>query len=218
MIAVSKTLEQAKQNNKLALVVLGAQWCHDSRGLASNFSKPSLHTVISERFETIFVDVGNYEDRRNITQRFGYPIYFATPTVLVVDPVTELLLNEDSLSIWQSAYSVDFEKYLSYFGNVGKERISSSAIARINDNQGLKTFTEQQTARLLIAYAKLAPLMALEDAGELKDKSTFYALWGEVRDFRSQLQKDLHQMRSAVVKDPNVSLDFPDYSPFSWEE
>lgn len=217
MLAVTQTLERAKENNKLALVVLGAQWCHDSRGLASNFSKPALHTILNERFVSIFVDVGNYEDRRDITQRFGYPIYFATPTVLVVDPKTELLMNEDTLSIWQSAYSVDFDKYMSYFAEVGKNEISTDKIARLNDNKGLKRFTEQQVDRLLVAYARLAPLMALEDAGELEDKSEFYALWNEVRDFRSQLQKDLHRLRSLAMQASQAPLDFPVYEAFSWE-
>ncbi|MDT0594839.1 thioredoxin family protein [Glaciecola petra] len=217
MIEVSKTLEQAKQNNKLALIVLGAQWCHDSRGLATNFSKPALHQVLNERFVSLFIDVGNYEDRRDITQRFGYPIYFATPTVLVVDPETELLMNEDTLTIWQSAYSVDFEKYMSYFADVGKNEVSTNRIARLNNNKGLKIFTEQQTERLLVAYARLAPLMALEDTGELEDKSEFYALWNEVRDFRSQLQKDLHRLRNQVIETPGVSLDLPSYDNFSWE-
>ena len=35
---VQNTLNMARENNQLALIVLGANWCHDSRGLAKNFA------------------------------------------------------------------------------------------------------------------------------------------------------------------------------------
>ncbi|MEC8419069.1 MAG: thioredoxin family protein, partial [Pseudomonadota bacterium] len=73
---------EAFKQNKLLLVVLGAQWCHDSTGLAKRFSSNEMQRILTPHYETVFVDVGMLEDRRNITERFNYPIYYATPTVM----------------------------------------------------------------------------------------------------------------------------------------
>ena len=100
------------------MFVLGAQWCHDSRGLAANFSKPAMQEILQQKYETLFIDVGFLKDRRNVTERFDYPAYFATPTVLIIAPDTKQLLNQSSLQIWQAADSVDFDTYLNQFSDI----------------------------------------------------------------------------------------------------
>ena len=46
---VQKALVKAKSSNKLLLIVMGAQWCHDSRGLAKNFEneEPYIHQILN---------------------------------------------------------------------------------------------------------------------------------------------------------------------------
>jgi len=88
MAAVASVIASAKQSNKLALVILGANWCHDSRGLASRFHLEPMKTLIDESYEVIFVDVGYLNKGRNLIESLGSPAYYATPTVLIIDPVS----------------------------------------------------------------------------------------------------------------------------------
>ena len=42
--------EQATANDKLLLVVLGAQWCHDSTGLAGYFDSEALRPILQKHY------------------------------------------------------------------------------------------------------------------------------------------------------------------------
>jgi hypothetical protein len=121
ILQAETALSKALAENKYALIVLGAQWCHDSVGLAENFSTDEMQTVLTARYVTQFIDVAYLEDRRDITNLVGYPNYFATPTVLIVDPVSNTIVNMDSLKEWQSADSVDLEIYIEQFSRFNQE-------------------------------------------------------------------------------------------------
>ncbi|WP_395340430.1 thioredoxin family protein [Ningiella sp. W23] len=206
---VDLALKSAIEQGKLLLLVLGAQWCHDSRGFADKIEMPALAPVILEKYELLFVDLGNYNDKREITRRFGYPIFFGTPTVMIIDPSSEALLNLDSLQIFNNADSLPVEDYVSYFANFEAQDFDSEAM-KVSKN-ALDQFEEEQAERLMKAYIRLRPLMEAEDEGRLEDKEAFYSLWGEVRDFRFALQKDIHALRMGELDT------IPSYEAFSWE-
>ena len=67
---VQQALGRAEDDDRLALVVLGANWCHDSRALASRLHSSPLAEVIQENYELVFVDVGYYEKGREVLQQF----------------------------------------------------------------------------------------------------------------------------------------------------
>ena len=90
---VQQALGRAGDGDRLALVVLGANWCHDSRALASRLHRSPLAEVIQQHYELVFVDVGFYEKGREVTQQFGVAHYYATPTVLIIDPLNGQLVN-----------------------------------------------------------------------------------------------------------------------------
>lgn len=159
--------KSALENGKLLLVVLGAQWCHDSTGLAKRFQTQEMQPILTSHYETIFVDVGLLEDRRAITQRFDYPTYYATPTVMIVDPASSALLNRASMAIWGRADSIALADYVDYF----------SKFAQLSDKQKLPmmnwqadpqvaAYDTQHAARLQKAYDLLGPLLQKDIAGE----------------------------------------------------
>jgi hypothetical protein len=88
MADVSNALNVARESNKLVLVVMGANWCHDSRALASRLYQQPLNTLIDEHYETVFVDVGFLDKGKEVISSIGPPVYYATPTVLILDPVS----------------------------------------------------------------------------------------------------------------------------------
>lgn len=222
MQQVDDVLAKAKSENKLAMIVLGAQWCHDSVGLAEKFSSDSMQTLLDEKYVSVFIDVGYLEDRRNITQRFGYPTYFGTPTVLIVEPNTESLLNHDEVSKWQAADSVPSDEYLRYFGAIsGKQKSVSSTKLSPTLNAKIAAFEQQQVTRLYNAYAVLGPMLKADEDGTLADKDDFYAKWKKVYQFRRQLQADLVSLKNLARKKKQEKdksrLLLPTYPAFEWE-
>ena len=221
MKKVDWVLAEAKSKGQLAMLVLGAQWCHDSRGLAENFSRKELHALLGERYQIAFIDVGYLLDRRSITQRFGYPNYFGTPTVLIVEPHKELLLNYASVSKWQNAASVPPADYLRYFSQYSYVADDAASATKPLLTGELTTFERRQADRLSQAYAVLGPLLASYDQGGQNDQSQFNQVWKEVKSYRTQLQKDLLELRvsqSEGVGELEAMPEIPRYAPFSWEQ
>lgn len=212
---VDQVLKKAKDENKLALIVLGAQWCHDSRGFAEKLETPKLRKIIDKRFQTVFIDVGYYNDLRSITQRFGQAHYYATPTVLVVDPQSESLINGETLQIWGMADSVPLSKYTEYFSEFDPDNVSVPETLGAAYKAQISMFEQFQSQRLMEAYQQLVPGMLAEDQnGQVTDE--FLNQWKEVRGFRSQLQKDLQKLYQQARQRAPLPLALPTYDEFSW--
>lgn len=217
---VQGAIETAKSEGKIALIALGAEWCHDSRALGGRFSEPAMQEVLAEGYVVLFVDVGYLEDHRSITRTLGYPINFGTPTVLLVDPESGGLLNFADVSIWQSADTVPLEEYEQYFSTLHSDWTQGQIRPlTVPPSIAMESFTERNVARLTAGYAALSPLLEQYDAKELKDPAPFEALWREVRDYRNQLQQDITFLRleEAAGSDQSDLTQWPEYGPFSWE-
>lgn len=216
MLDIQSTLDNAKANNKLLLVVMGAQWCHDSRGLANNFAKEGLSELLADNYEVVFVDVGYYKDLRTISQRFNQAHYFATPTVMIIDAQTERLINAKDMHIWGSADSISLSKYIEYFETYANN--PSNTFVPLPENHALAiiAFEQQNAQRLSDAYNILVPNMKKEDkTGE--ENELFFKQWGEVRSYRMSLQKDIQSIRQQAIDAPQQQIVFPSYEAFSWE-
>lgn len=219
MAVVQSTLDKAKKHNKLALLVLGAQWCHDSTGLAQRFETPEMKTVLDNHYEMVFIDVGYFQDRRNITQRFGQAHYFATPTVLVVEPNTEQLLNGHSLAKWGAADSLSLNEYIEYFSGFNSTSTFEPNFISEQHKIQIKQFEKQQSMRLMAAYIVLRPELktdAERAPGSDYDEG-FVQRWREVRKFRIQLQKDIQQLYVQANKVTDEVLELPVYGAFTWD-
>jgi hypothetical protein len=212
MVSIEKAKDQALIKDKLLLLVLGAQWCHDSTGLAKNFSTAKMQTILQERFETLFIDVGYFEDQHNIVQKFGYPAYFGTPTVLVIDPKTDRLLNQNTIPKWQSADSISMEEYLTYFNTVGL----NAPPPQINNPQ-LVLFIQKQVQRLRQGFDYLRPIWKDVLSEKNNDTALLSSVAEEVWHFRVTLQKDIHNLYKQAAKIDGADLIYPVYDKMSWE-
>lgn len=212
---IDALLVSAKEHNRKAMIVLGANWCHDSVGLADKFDTPAMTAILDSHYETLFVDVGYLEDFRDITTRFNYPVYFATPTVLIVDPESGQLINRDSIAMWGSAASVPLADYTHYFTEQ-----STAEPETISDEQKkklvpLEAFAKSQAARLQAAYAILGPMLKAYKDG--REAPAFESTWQEVKGFRTQLQDDITKLRAQLLSS-DASPTWPEYGPYSWED
>ncbi|MEE2691230.1 MAG: thioredoxin family protein [Pseudomonadota bacterium] len=114
MADVDAALARAGARGTRALLVLGGDWCHDSRGLAAKFETPELAALIGENYELVFVDVGHRDRNLDVARRFGVGDLLGTPTVLIVS-AEGALLNADSVHGWRDAASKSLEETTAYF-------------------------------------------------------------------------------------------------------
>lgn len=108
MADVDAALARASTSRKPVLLVMGANWCHDSRALAGWLEQPRFAAMVAERYELVFVNVGMPQtgDGHNlaIARRFGLEELPGTPNVLVVGP-DGTLLNPETATSWRNAAS-----------------------------------------------------------------------------------------------------------------
>lgn len=221
MADVEKTLATAKAEGKLALIVMGATWCHDSRGLVKRFRDDRISPTIDANYETLFVDVGHLDQARAVNQRFGMPSIYATPTVMIVDPETGLLKNSKTMHLWRNADSISHDVTKEYFADEAiKARAPEPDVGAILASYyaAIDAFENAQAARLVEGYDLIGPQLAM-GPGNYPDG--FETLWREVRGFRYKLTDDLLALRAQAeelaAEGINEPLVFPSYPELTWE-
>ena len=226
MADLAEALEAARNSNRLLLVMMGANWCHDSRALASRVYELPLSTTINEHFETLFVDVGFLENGKDVISSLGSPVYYATPTVLIVDPLSGRVINASNRHQWANAASISMEESLEYFREFANTDLTSFQNEQVVDANlqqlliEIEAFEQLQADRLYEAYAVLAPMLRAYKAG---DKEAFSEeTWNEVRDFRYKIPADVETLqteaRARVANgETNIKLNYPVYPAFSWD-
>jgi thiol-disulfide isomerase/thioredoxin len=105
---VDAALARAAASGKRVLLVMGANWCHDSRALAGWLETPRFAALTAAHYEVVFVDVGMPQtgEGRNldIAERFGLKEFKNTPAVLVLTPDGRAL-NLETARDWRNAAS-----------------------------------------------------------------------------------------------------------------
>ncbi|TGY90248.1 thioredoxin family protein [Marinicauda algicola] len=165
-VQVDSALAEAHERNVNALIVFGANWCHDSRGLADRLTgEGRLAERAARDFAVRFVDIG--ERDRNLDQlaRFGVEWVFGTPTVVIAAP-DGALLNATSVHDWRmadSAAEADIAAYLSRYSTTPAPRGHAHA-----DIDALVSLWEPLAARL-------AEIEAAEEPAEIAERRRAYA-------------------------------------------
>ena len=105
---VDAALQRATSNGKHVMLVMGANWCHDSRALAGWLETPRFRQLIEDEYELVFVNVGMPQTgdghNLNIARRFGIEKLPGTPNLLVLTP-TGSLVNAETATSWRNAAS-----------------------------------------------------------------------------------------------------------------
>jgi len=111
---VDEAIINAAATGKKALIVMGANWCHDSKALATQFEKPRFQTLIQSSYILEYIDVGQKNKNQKIARRFGLDGTPGTPTVMIIDG-TGKLLNPKDAPTWRNAASRSEDEIYSYF-------------------------------------------------------------------------------------------------------
>jgi thiol-disulfide isomerase/thioredoxin len=108
MADVDAALARAAVSGKRVALVLGANWCHDSRALAGWLETPRFAALAATHYELVFVDIGMPQtgEGRNldIARRFGLEDVKNTPALLVLTAEGRAL-NLDTARDWRNAAS-----------------------------------------------------------------------------------------------------------------
>jgi hypothetical protein len=221
---VQQALGRAGDGDRLALVVVGANWCHDSRALASRLHREPLAELIQQHYELVFVDVGYLNKGRDVLQQFGAAHFYATPTVLIIHPSNGQLVNDEDRHIWGNAFNIDMSSSVQYFekwamnDSVTDPEVASAQLRKLYAE--INQFEQQLADRVSAGYAVVGPMMEAYDAGNAPEE--FDASWNELRDFRVAIPGDIRKLREEAQRrvsngDKDIQLLFPKYPRLSWE-
>jgi len=226
MADLATGLDAARDTKRLLLVVMGANWCHDSRALAARLFEEPLSTTVNENYETLFVDVGYLNKGKDIITHLGIPVYYATPTVLIIDPASGQVINAHNRHQWANAANIDMEESLDYFQQYADTDLTGLPSVDEADTylQELLTeidaFEQVQAERLYQAYAIVGPMLKAYKEGD--EEAFSDELWNEVRDYRYKVPVDIETLRAEAVErvaggETDIKLDYPVYPAFPWE-
>lgn len=105
---VDAALARAAETDKRVLVVMGANWCHDSRALAGWLETERIAALVETEYELVFVNIGMPQtgDGHNlaIAERFGLEELPGTPNLLVLTS-DGALVNADTATSWRNSAS-----------------------------------------------------------------------------------------------------------------
>lgn len=105
---VDAALARARQSGKRVLLVMGANWCGDSRALAGWLATNRFAELIERKYELVFVNIGmpSSGDGHNlgIATRFGIQELPGLPNVLVLTG-DGVLVNPTTATSWGNARS-----------------------------------------------------------------------------------------------------------------
>lgn len=114
-------LMSAVQGGRNVILIMGGNWCHDSRALAGWFATPRFIEMLNQRYSTVFVDVGVPQTGKgrnlDIAKRFGIKKVKGTPLVLVLSPDGRRLNSQKDAGTWRNAASRSENDIFAYFAN-----------------------------------------------------------------------------------------------------
>lgn len=104
---VAAAKAKAKASHKLLLIDLGGNWCGDCRVLAGVMDLPEVKTFVDKHYVEVSVDVGRFDRNLQIPAHYGITKRLeGVPSVLIVDPKTDKLLNAGRVSALADARSM----------------------------------------------------------------------------------------------------------------
>ncbi|MBT4520476.1 MAG: hypothetical protein HOC23_10765 [Halieaceae bacterium] len=214
--------KRAVASDKLLMYVMGANWCHDSLAFVRMMGNPEIAALLDKNYEVLLINVGYFEYIRDIITRYGEPIVYGTPTVLVVEPESDALLNRATLPFWRNADVISLDQSRAYFEafSPGQQPppkgIRSAVLAQALDD--ITRFEQRQAERLYEALEKLGVLLKAQDNGEKPEG--FMQKWNNVAKMRGAITGDLQALRAraarqAAAGETDIQLEFPHYSLFT---
>lgn len=102
-----RAIADARASSRRAVIVFGADWCHDSLALAKLLRSPAFQSEFGSRYSVTMIDVGKPQTGagRNLelVQRFGIVGLSSTPVMVVIDRNGKALNSAIDAVSWRNA-------------------------------------------------------------------------------------------------------------------
>ena len=122
--ALDAALREAAAQHKLAVIVFGADWCHDSRALAQVLQSDAFKTEFGGRYAVAFIDVGvpqtGHGTNLDLVKLLGVKNLKSTPALFVVSAQGKVLNSRKDAVSWRNAESRGPDKVLAWFRGFDK--------------------------------------------------------------------------------------------------
>ncbi|MBG22796.1 MAG: hypothetical protein CMF22_04975 [Idiomarinaceae bacterium] len=207
---IKQAQQDAAAEDKLLMLVLGADWCHDSIALMDRFNEPSLQAELQQKFVMRAVDVGYLTQGFAVTEAYGQPTYYGTPTVMIIDPESGQVVNKSDWQYWTNAASHDAQTFANYFVHGTFSRPASAT----EWQKQVQTFEQHQAQRVRAGFQAVSPLLKTYiESNRGQAKAEFQALWSELAKFRNEVFAT-----TVKLNQQSNASEFPDFALQSWEK
>lgn len=220
---IAQDLQASRAQKKKSLWILGGNWCHDSIAIADMLASPKVAQLIEQHYNLQLIDVGYVEHGYEFVEFVDMATYYATPTVLVIDPESKALLNEQDMHMWATAAQLQVDDAYDYFRRYAEMDNPSEPSLNPKQramNDELERFINQQEQRILTGFKLISELFKAYKSGN--KNNNFSAYWKALAEFRAQLPKDIEKARQQITQAGNsdsefIPLKLPAYLPLPWE-
>ena len=95
---IGAAVDRAHREGKRVLVDFGGDWCTDCKVLDANLRKPENAALVSRRFVTVHVNVGErgIDTNFDVAKRYGIPLEKGVPALAVLDSNGRVLFAQKS--------------------------------------------------------------------------------------------------------------------------
>jgi len=104
---VAAAKARALAEHKLLAIDLGGDWCPDCRILAGTIELPEVKAFMDAHYVLVTVDIGRFDKNGQIPAHYGIKGRLqGVPSLLIVDPKTDRLLDEGHVAALADARSM----------------------------------------------------------------------------------------------------------------
>ncbi len=118
-LILETAIADARASHRLAVIVFGADWCHDSRALAGILTSQGFTREFGSRFAVTFIDVGKPQtgEGRNLDLVAGLGVkdLHSTPALFVVGGDGKAFNSDKDAVSWRNAAKRKPEAILGWF-------------------------------------------------------------------------------------------------------
>lgn len=117
---ISNTIKRLG-NDKQALLTFGANWCSDSRALASAYTAEPLKSLLAENFDIVFIDIGERNRNLDLAEKFNAPVMAGIPSIALVDDTGAINFSSQAEDLKNAAAMTEQAIY-DYFDNLVRQQ------------------------------------------------------------------------------------------------
>ncbi len=100
---ILRAMDAARYSGKRILLIFGANWCPWCRSLHELFESDSeIRQICQRHFRVVWIDVGKKDRNLDLNERYGNPLRYGIPVIVVLDADGRKLAVQETGSLEQN--------------------------------------------------------------------------------------------------------------------